>query len=198
MIKKLLLSIAKDQRRITVATVFTLARIVLAPIIALCIIDRHIYGALLLFIGAACTDLLDGFIARNYNQKTVVGAYLDPLADKFLVFLCFCALVIADVQSGYLYWQLLVIFIIKETIQLFGGLYLVNTGYGFIEPTWLGKTTTLLQAIFIGLLLIDYVADLSMVKPCGFIIVSGSMVITCMQYVFIGLKRIKMDKREQQ
>jgi len=63
----------------------TVARIILIPVFITAVIYKKHQHALFLFILAGMTDLLDGFIARMTNQKTALGRFLDPLADKLLL-----------------------------------------------------------------------------------------------------------------
>lgn len=73
----------------TTASKITMARIALIPFfIAAALMDfsGHNYVALAIFIVAALTDSLDGYIARHYNQVSTFGKFIDPLADKLLVF----------------------------------------------------------------------------------------------------------------
>ena len=75
----------------TTATKFTLARVLLIPVFLVCMYLAEVYGtvmqyvALAVFAIASLTDLIDGKIARRYNQVTDLGKFLDPLADKVLV-----------------------------------------------------------------------------------------------------------------
>ncbi len=72
----------------TTANIITLIRIGFIPIYAVCFLigtPACEITALVLFIVASCTDSLDGYIARHYNQVTTFGKFVDPLADKLLV-----------------------------------------------------------------------------------------------------------------
>ena len=73
----------------TTASKITMARIALIPFFmaaALMDFSGHDYVALVIFIAAALTDSLDGYVARHYNQVSTFGKFIDPLADKLLVF----------------------------------------------------------------------------------------------------------------
>lgn len=73
----------------TTASKITMARIALIPFFmaaALMKFSGHEYVALIIFIVAALTDSLDGYVARHYNQVSTFGKFIDPLADKLLVF----------------------------------------------------------------------------------------------------------------
>lgn len=74
-----------SEKRITVSTALTLARIALVPFIVTAMIGDRWGLACALFIIAAITDALDGALARWRNEQTFLGASLDPLADKFLI-----------------------------------------------------------------------------------------------------------------
>jgi len=65
--------------------IITLARILLVPVTIWLIVSGEFGFAFLVFISAGIGDGIDGFIARRYNMKTQLGAYLDPLADKVLL-----------------------------------------------------------------------------------------------------------------
>jgi CDP-diacylglycerol--glycerol-3-phosphate 3-phosphatidyltransferase len=73
----------------------TYFRIISAPIIFLLIVILHSYGwALILFIFASSTDYWDGYLARKYNFKSVLGEVLDPIADKILITFLIIALIL--------------------------------------------------------------------------------------------------------
>src|SRR5271157_666654 len=74
---------------LTLPNGITFVRIVIIPVFVIGLIYDRIDYALFIFIGAAVSDLLDGLIARITNQKTLLGAFLDPLADKFLLITSF-------------------------------------------------------------------------------------------------------------
>ncbi len=63
----------------------TMLRMALVPFLAVCIVYDKIGIAILIFIAAGLTDMLDGIIARHYGQQTTLGIFLDPIADKLLL-----------------------------------------------------------------------------------------------------------------
>jgi len=72
----------------------TLARIIMTPIIVYMVLSNQPWLALALMVIAGITDMLDGAIARYFNMRTTVGAYLDPLADKIMLISLFVTLFI--------------------------------------------------------------------------------------------------------
>ena len=73
---------------------FSVLRIVLIPFFIILLSYDYPFAAFTVFIFAAITDICDGFFARLLDQKTVLGAYLDPIADKLLLVSSFVTLVL--------------------------------------------------------------------------------------------------------
>ena len=86
MLRKVLSSLPTARENIyTLPNLLTVSRLIAAPFVGYCILhDQHAW-ALGLFAYAGITDLLDGWIARRWNLKTVVGTVIDPMADKTLM-----------------------------------------------------------------------------------------------------------------
>jgi len=94
----------------------SLLRIILVPLLVIFLINKAFLKALILFTALGVTDALDGFLARILKQQTVLGSYLDPIADKILITSCFLALAILKVIPGWL----AVIVISRDVIILLG------------------------------------------------------------------------------
>ncbi len=82
--------------------ILTLIRVLLTPIFVILIINKYFEWALLTFAIAGITDGLDGLIARLTHQRTELGAYLDPIADKLLTFAAFISLAIIEMIPSWL------------------------------------------------------------------------------------------------
>jgi len=78
---------------ITLSNLLSVSRIILAPIIILLMFagNMSLITAFILFLAASLTDYFDGYLARKFNTKTLFGAFVDPLADKVLLFGAFFA-----------------------------------------------------------------------------------------------------------
>lgn len=85
----------------TIPNIITLMRLVLVPAIVILINDGSWIGAFLLFLAAGISDGLDGYIARRYDMRSELGAYLDAAADKALLVSIYVTLAIADVLPGW-------------------------------------------------------------------------------------------------
>ena len=109
--------------------------------------------ALVLFVAASLTDLLDGKIARKYNLVTTFGKFMDPLADKLLV----CSAMICLVQMGRIPAWIVIIIISREFI--ISGFRLVASDKGVvIAASWWGKFKTTFQMVMIILMIADIAA----------------------------------------
>jgi cardiolipin synthase len=84
----------------TIPNILTASRLVAAPFIGYCILHDYHATALGLFAYAGITDALDGWIARRWNLKTVVGTVIDPMADKTLMTILTVALAVKGALPG--------------------------------------------------------------------------------------------------
>lgn len=144
-----LFSIERDV--MNVPNLLTLLRILLVPVIVIFLIKGAFLKALLLFAVACITDGLDGFLARVLNQKTVLGSYLDPLADKALIVTSYVTLSVLHVIPSWL----AVIVISRDLIILLGISVLTIMSISFeIRPSLAGKVTTLIQFLTVCFVLV--------------------------------------------
>lgn len=134
----------------------TIFRILLIPVFIILLVYQKYTMALIVFGVAGLTDALDGLIARIWDQRTRLGTYLDPLADKLLLtssFVTFAAIQVVPVWSTIVVASRDVILMLGTTI-----LYVV-IGRMEVQPSWLGKGTTVIQLIYILAVQISLVAD---------------------------------------
>jgi cardiolipin synthase (CMP-forming) len=152
----------------TTANKITILRILLIPLFIWVTLDfTHDFGkgtqlewqpltAFLIFTFAALSDGVDGYIARRYNQRTELGTFLDPIADKALLI---SALIILSRDHGAAFDQLPlwfpVLVISRDMILLVGTVLLhVFTGKVTVRPRWVGKCATFFQMITLGWVLL--------------------------------------------
>jgi len=123
---------------------FTLARLVLVPVIIRAILTRRHTEALVLFALAAVTDVLDGATARSFRVTSQFGAYLDPIADKVLLSGVFLALA----GGGYVPWWLVGIILGRDLYLLIAaGLLFRFTSQRKFPPSRWGKASTFVQVL---------------------------------------------------
>jgi len=130
----------------TVPNQITFLRFVLLPIFLICLFYQNYGWALVLLVTAALTDALDGWLARWLNQKSELGTFLDPLADKFLLSGAFVVLAF----KGVLGWWLTILVLARDVIILATGAVIVLVvGPRTFPPSLYGKLTTGLQILLV-------------------------------------------------
>ncbi len=145
------------------------------------------YTAIIIFLIAAVSDGLDGYIARRYNQKSALGVILDPIADKGLLLSGIITLSISNwshvaPQYGQFPTWFPVLVITRDAVILIGSiiLHLLN-GHVRVRPHWTGKIATVLQMAAIAWVMLQlmFVPLLYVVAAAGlFTFVSGVVYVT--------------------
>ncbi len=137
-------------------------RILMAPAMFLFLVERDLFGdihhswlnyfAALIFVLASITDFFDGYIAREWNQMTKLGAILDPLADKMLMLAGFIGILALDRGNSW------AIFLILSREFFVTGLRVVAVGEGIsVAASMAGKVKTVFQMIALGFLIMDWI-----------------------------------------
>jgi cardiolipin synthase len=168
----------------TLANKITLLRIVLIPVFIIGLLEGADPWPLYVFLFCVLTDFLDGFVARMRRQKTTLGTFLDPLADKLLLNAAFLVLAFQDRVPG---WVFVTVFSRDLLILLGWNLLFVLTRSSTINPRWLGKSTTAAQMICVAVHLLP-------VAPPALFAVTGIMaavtVLSTFDYVWLGGRRL--------
>jgi cardiolipin synthase (CMP-forming) len=134
-----------------IPNLITLLRIILVPVIVILLMQGSFFKALIVFIAAGLSDALDGFLARILHQKTVLGSYMDPIADKALLSSAFVTLSVLHIIPGWL----TVIVISRDFIILLGISVLSIMSISVeIRPAFVSKITTAVQLITVLLALL--------------------------------------------
>jgi len=121
----------------TTATKFTILRVLMIPLFMVLFLLGYNWVAMAVFIVASLTDFVDGYIARHYNQTSDMGKFLDPLADKLLVF---AAMLILCQFGRFPAWALMLVLTREFAVS---GLRMVAAAKGsVIAAGWSGKIKT--------------------------------------------------------
>ena len=172
--------------------ILTLTRVLLIPLFVIFIINKYFEWALVTFAIAGITDGIDGLIARLTHQRTELGAYFDPIADKLLISAAFISLAIIEIIPSWL----VVIVITRDVIILVGFLVMFLVNYHpKINPSFLSKMTTTFQIVTIlSVLLARY---LPVFQQLSMLAIYGTTIITILsgtQYVSIGMRILNEKK----
>jgi len=136
----------------TIPNLISIFRILLVPIFLVLIINDRFLAGLVVFVLAGLSDAADGMVARLFNQKSRLGSYLDPLADKCLLVAAFICLTTMHIIPLWL----TVLVITRDTLILLGSLMLfLKNGVYTVKPSIWGKATTFLQLTTVFLVLVE-------------------------------------------
>ena len=129
---------------LTPANQLTLLRMLLIPAFVILVLYGHLGWALIVFVTAGITDGLDGLIARWSGQKTQLGAWLDPMADKLLLVTTFIVLTLPNLQLENRFPLWLTVCIISRDIVIVLTVAVVNLAIGrrTFSPSMFGKIAT--------------------------------------------------------
>jgi cardiolipin synthase len=133
---------------INLPNALTILRLVLVPIVVVMIAEGRWMAAFVLFVTAGVTDAVDGFIARRFDLRTELGAYLDPLADKALLISIYVTLAIEGVLPGWL-----AVVVVSRDVMIIGAVILswLLDNPVEIRPALVSKLNTLVQIGFAAL-----------------------------------------------
>jgi cardiolipin synthase len=173
-----------------IPNIVSIIRILITPFFVILLIKKMFFFALLVFALAGISDALDGLLARYFNQHTILGSYLDPLADKLLLTSAFVSLAILKVVPGWL----TVIVITRDVLIFLGIAMIAIMGKKIaIQPSLVSKCTTVVQLLTIFLILLDnQFAIREWVILWPFYWVTAFLTITSgLDYIIKGLKMLQ-------
>ena len=179
-------------RNLTFANQLTILRIVLIPAFVLLVIYGRLGAALLVFITAGATDALDGLIARRAGQRTSLGAWLDPMADKLLLVTTFIVLTLPAIPLTNHLPIWLTVVVISRDVVILAVVAIVNLAIGprTFRPSMLGKATT---AVFIltsvAIMFFNYRRETSLVVDIGIWLSLALTLVSAADY-FFRLRRL--------
>ena len=192
---------------LTPANQLTLLRVVLIPAFVILVVYGYLGWALIVFAVAGLTDALDGFIARFFaNQQSLLGAYLDPIADKILLTAAYIALTIPSLNHGVQIPLWVTILVIARDVLLVVValvLYLA-AGVRKFPPTILSKINTVLQVAAVALVLVSGTLPdnrfIEMAAVTSLYLVAGLTLASGLDYVYrmarLEKKADKLDRTQ--
>ena len=174
----------------TVPNQITLLRLGFLPIFLILISYEQYRWALLVLVAAGLSDAVDGLLARKLNQRSPLGAYLDPIADKLLLSSSF--IILAFKQK--LAWWLTIIVLSRDVLILMVAVViLLISGYRPFPPSFYGKLTTALQILLVFMIVLSAAYPHPGLAPVNrFLIyaVTGLTVFSAFHYSFTTSRRL--------
>jgi cardiolipin synthase (CMP-forming) len=177
---------------VNLPNIITLLRIILVPVVIWLINDGNYLPAFWIFLGAGVSDAIDGYLARRWNQRTELGAYLDPLADKALLVSIYISLALTDILP-----QWLAIAVVSRDVMIVGAVMLsMLMGKPVaIAPLWVSKLNTAAQISFAALVLgaSGYGISLGNMFIAGAWVVAGLTAISALAYLLAWMRHMTLE-----
>jgi cardiolipin synthase len=169
---------------VNIPNTLTLARVVLVPLVIWLIITHEMTAAFVLFLLAGVSDAADGYLAKRFQWRTELGAYLDPIADKLLLMSIYVTLGFSNNLPAWL-----VIAVVSRDILIIGAFLLswVLSRPVPIHPLLVSKANTFAQIVLAGLVLAELGLGLGLEKLVASLIpVTGALTILSGGAYFFG------------
>ncbi len=190
---------------ITVPNLLTFLRMALIPVFASLLFYGASGWALIVFFIAGVSDGVDGFVARRFKQESELGTIIDPIADKLLMTTAFIILTLPNVFQPVRhlpvpFWVTAAVIGRDVLIITVAGAINVMTGFLRFKPSWLGKLSTFVQVLAVGLILLAAVFGYSFYLPTVYMIVVLLAFLSGFHYIFhiAGLMRDDEKNNSQQ
>jgi len=174
----------------------TLTRLFIIPFLVIAILDGHYRTAFALFLLAGISDALDGLLARMLSQKTTLGQYLDPIADKLLLSTLFVVLTHVGLIPQYV---TVLVFSRDVGILLISMLLFATNALRDFRPSFFGKLNTLAQIVTLIVVLCQKVfisIDLSALRDGLLRAIAVLAPLSAAQYAWIVIRRINTPPAE--
>ncbi len=169
---------------VTIPNLITIMRFLLVPGVVFALLTGHMDWALVGFVVAGISDGVDGFIARHFDQRSVLGAYLDPVADKLLLVSVFVVLGL----MGQLPLWLVITAVSRDALIIAAVLMSAVMGHPVeMKPLFVSKANTAVQIILAALVLAQLAVapGIEAVKP-ALVIVSGILTVASAAAYLVG------------
>jgi cardiolipin synthase (CMP-forming) len=168
----------------------TLLRLLFVPFVMMNVLDGHYGWALGLFVAAGISDALDGTLARWLKQRTVLGEYLDPIADKLLLSTLFLTLSFVH----QIPWRYTVLVFSRDlSIVAIAGVLYVTVGIRDFRPSVFGKMNTFAQISAVFFVLLAQVTDDNWIRVArkSFLYATFAFtIVSAVHYIFLVGQRI--------
>ena len=198
-----------SSRIVTLPNLLTMFRMGLVPVfVSLLFYQKFVWG-LVAFVVAGVTDMLDGLLARRFNQKSQLGTILDPIADKLLLVTSFVVLSLPTIiPSQHTPSHLPVPFwvtaaVISRDIFIIVGVAAINivTGFRSFRPSWLGKVNTTIQIFAIVSILIaasvpSWISGYYL--PTVYVTVFVFAILSGVHYIFFASRLLNEERRQSE
>jgi cardiolipin synthase len=174
----------------TAPNLLTMLRIFLTPFLVVALLERQFLAAFVLFLMAACSDAMDGLLARWLRQRTMLGQYLDPVADKLLL----SSLFLVFTYMGILEPRIAVLVFGRDLGMLLTAVILyATTNLRDFHPSLLGKANSFSQFVAISIILLSLISQQPWVAAARVAMLDATVFLTVVSgfhYAWVASQRI--------
>ncbi|MDI6845705.1 MAG: CDP-alcohol phosphatidyltransferase family protein [Candidatus Saccharicenans sp.] len=178
----------------TIPNYLTLLRIALVPVFVFLLLKNRQAEAFFVFLAAGLTDVLDGLAARLWHQQSVAGLWLDPIADKLLIFSSFFLLSFSDfAYPNTIPWRVFRVVLGRDLLITIGAvvLYFLKIKQNF-PPTMLGKTSTVCQVVTVlAVLFFNFLQKQTNLLSWLYDLTILATVLSGLQYIQVGISALR-------
>ena len=157
---------------------------------------KDLYGvALVIFTIAGISDGLDGFIARYFDQRTTLGAYLDPIADKLLLASAFVSMAVLKIIPSWV----AIIVISRDVLIIMGIAIITMTEKTYkVKPSIISKITTVVQITTVILALINiHTTGYTTLMVILFWVTAGLTTVSGLHYIHFGMNILQNGSKQE-
>ena len=185
----------RSKTAINVPNILTLGRLLLTPLFVIFLLRDQMIPALAVFTLAGVSDGLDGIIARWFDQQTVLGAYLDPVADKVLLICAFVCLAILGIVPEWL----AVIVLSRDVLIVIGiAIFTLTEKRYRIRPSLVSKCTTAVQILFVIVsLLVPSIPSAGHCQVPLLWLTASLTMISGFHYIYIGMQILHQEEEQE-
>lgn len=166
----------EEVKTMNLPNALTIFRILLVPVFASLYMDGHTIASLVVYLLAGVTDMLDGYLARKWNQITDFGKLCDPLADKLMQLTMLTCLVTSKIVPA---WALALL-VAKELVMVVGAAYMLGNKV-VVYANMYGKTATVLTIVSIIMLYPWH--DIALLKETGIVVLYIALAVSILAMI---------------
>lgn len=188
----------KEERFWTVPNFFSMLRIFLIPVFLYMLLQNKVLQAMIVFLFASITDILDGMTARIWDQKTKIGGLLDPAADKLLMTVAIIILSVPSISQPNTIPLWLTVTIIGRDIAIVSAVFVMYKlrGHTKFPPNLIGKTSTVCQmGVILCVLLLNVLDRTPVFLSWLYILTVALTIISGFGYGLRGIRSFKDSYR---
>lgn len=185
--------------KLTIPNLLSLLRMGLVPAFIIAVLDGDEAKSLLIFLVAGITDAVDGFIARYWDQQSVLGAFLDPMADKLLLMSAYVVLSVPGQHSGLTIPAWVTVLVLARDVLIVLVALVLHLAWGTrrFPPLWIGKINTVVQVLTVLLVLASGLFERLFFPAEVFVFITAGLAVASGFAYLVRINRLTEERQEE-